>query len=217
MKKISAILILLLMCSCNYDNKKEFEQIDRNDIAGYELFIMKYPNSPFVEDAKERISAIKRCKEMIAEQAERQRFLNNSLATGSKPYSEWYGNGFYFDDYTPHSQIKVKAPYNSDVIVIVRYNNQNGMVAGHSYIQAGDESTIYLKNGNTYQTFFYYGKGWNPGKQMKNGVFGGFVSGEAFSKDGSPSYLKDNILKYELILSQDGNFSTQGSSENEIF
>ena len=42
-------------------------------------------------------------------------------------------------DYTPpHSEIVVKAPYNSDVIAIVRFNNMNGSVAEHRYIIAGN-------------------------------------------------------------------------------
>lgn len=52
---------------------------------------------------------------------------------------------------------------------------------------------------------------------MGNGeVLGGFVVEEIFSKD-YPQYLTNNILEYELILQQNGNFSTKASSENEIF
>lgn len=123
----------------------------------------------------------------------------------------------YIDDYTPHSEIKVKAPYNSDVIAIVRCNNHNGKVAGHKYIKAGCSSTIYLKNGYSYQTFFYYGVGWNPEKEMKNGLRGGFVKNESYSKDGISQFLDNNILKYELIFQEHGNFQAMQSSENEIF
>ena len=123
----------------------------------------------------------------------------------------------YYDDYTPHSEIVVKAPYNSDVIAIVRYNNMNGSVAGHRYIKAGNSSKIYLKNGYNYQTFFYYGKGWYPDKQMNGKVRGGFLKGEAFSKDGSPSYMENQILTYELTLQEHGNFQTSSSSEGEMF
>lgn len=103
------------------------------------------------------------------------------------------------------------------MIVFVRYNNHNGRVAGHKYIKAGYSSTIYLANGYNYQTFFYYGNGWNPEKVMRNGLKGGFVKDEAFSKDGSSSYLKDNILTYTLVTQSGGNFSTSRSDEGEIF
>ena len=142
---------------------------------------------------------------------------DNSLPNGSQPYSRWYGTNKYYDDYTAHSEIRVKAPYNSDVIVIVRYNNMNGSVAGHKYIQAGNSVTIYLRNGYYYQTFFYYGKGWYPDKMMNGTVRGGFLKSEAFSKDGSPSYLENQILSYELTLQQNGNFQTSSSNEGEMF
>ena len=93
----------------------------------------------------------------------------------------------------------------------------NGRVAGHKYIKAGNTATIYLRNGNYYQTFFYYGKGWYPDKQMNGKVRGGFLKGEAFSKDGTPSYLENQILTYELTLQANGNFQTSSSSEGEMF
>ena len=101
--------------------------------------------------------------------------------------------------------------------MIVRYNNHNGKVAGHKYIKAGYSSSIHLANGYNYQTFFYYGNGWNPEKVMKNGLRGGFVKDESYSKDGSSSYLDNNILTYELVVQYDGNFSTSRSDEGEIF
>ena len=53
---------------------------------------------------------------------------------------------------------------------------------------------------------------------MKNGVNGGFLEDEAYSKDGSPALLQDNeILSFELTPVPDGNFSTSQSNESEIF
>ena len=63
--------------------------------------------------------------------------------------------------------------------------------------------------------FFYGGKGWDPTKDM-NGYQGGFVYQETFSKD-DPIDLDGQRLEYELILQQNGNFQTKGSSENEVF
>ena len=165
----------MALASCDPNHQNEFYRIDRSDIEGYEQFISKYPSSTLVKDARERIETEKENRRIQAEierAAEQQRQLesrygNNSLSNGSAPYARWYGNNLYFDDYTPHSEIQVTAPSNSDVIVIVRYNNQNGNVAGHKYITAGNRVTIYLKNGYNYQTFFYYGKGWYPQKEMK--------------------------------------------------
>lgn len=215
---------LLLVC-CDTNHTTEYNRISRYDIDGYEAFIAKYPTSIHVSDARERIEVAKerqRQEEERARREEEQRQLeyaygNNSLANGSQPYAQWYGRNNYYDDYTPHSEIRVKAPYNSDVIAIVRYNNHNGNVAGHRYIKAGHTATIYLRNGHNYQTFFYYGTGWYPDKEMKNGIKGGFIKGEAFSKDGSASCLENEILTYELTLQTNGNFHTSSSNEGEMF
>ena len=45
---------------------------------------------------------------------------------------------------------------------------------------------------------------------------GGFVSSEHFGKD-TPQSLANNILEYELILQQNGNFSTRPSNSEEAF
>ena len=222
---LSVVAISAISSSCDTNHKSEFYRISRDDIQGYEAFIRKYPSSSFVLDARERIETAKEEQRLREEasrrEAERQRlesqYGTNSLLNGSAPYSRWYGNNLYLDDYTPHSEIRVKAPYNSDVIAIVRYNNMNGSVAGHKYIQAGNSVTIYLRNGYNYQTFFYYGKGWYPDKDMSGKVRGGFIKSEAFSKDGSPSYLENQILSYELTMQQNGNFKTSSSSEGEMF
>ena len=226
MKKIFLCLIaaLSLVC-CDTNHTTEYNRISRYDIDGYESFIAKYPTSAHVSDARERIEVAKekqRQEEERARREEEQRQLeyaygNNSLINGAQPYAQWYGKNRYYDDYTPHSEVRVQAPYNSDVIAIVRYNNHNGNVAGHRYIKANHSATIYLRNGYNYQTFFYYGTGWYPDKEMKNGIKGGFIKGEAFSKDGSASYLEDNILTYELTLQTNGNFHTSSSNEGEMF
>jgi carboxypeptidase C (cathepsin A) len=45
---------------------------------------------------------------------------------------------------------------------------------------------------------------------------GGFIAGESYGKD-SPQRLSNNILEYELILQQNGNFSTKPSNAEEAF
>lgn len=219
------VVLTILLTSCDPNHTAEFNKIDRNDIAGYEQFIAIYPNSTLVADARERIEVAKENMRLLEEARRTEelnrelenRYGNNALSNGAEPYAAWYGTNKYIDDYTPHSEIQVKAPYNSDVIAIVRYNNHNGNVAGHRYIRAGNTATIYLRNGYNYQTFFYYGKGWYPDKEMKNGLKGGFIKNEAYSKDGSASYLENNILTYELTLQEHGNFQTSSSNEAEIF
>lgn len=210
-----------LIYACDSDHSSEFNKIDRRDVVGYENFIRKYPESRHVVDAQERI-AVALEQQRYEQQLEQQRQLeyqygSNSLSNNSEPYSRWYGSNAYYDDYTPHSQIHVRASSSSDVIVIVRYNNANGAVAGHRYIKAGQSGTIYLQNKKNYQVFFYHGNGWYPNKEMSNGILGGFVKDESFTKDDSVQYLDNEILTYTLTQQQFGNFAPGQSNQNEVF
>ena len=145
---------------------------------------------------------------------EDKQYLGNSLATGTTPYKSAYGKN-YKCPYTQCSGIKVTAPGESDIVVIIKKNNFNGKVVAHGYIKAGETFQFDIPDG-TYQTFFYYGEGWNPNKVMKGGVRGGFVKDEIFSKD-NPQEIYSGILTYVLQLQRDGNFHTKGSSQDEIF
>lgn len=224
LNRLTLIIICGIIFSCDNNHKSAFDRIERDDIASYNEFIRKYPHSIYVSEARERISIAKEELRLQKEQKEKEdemrrleaRYGENSLTNGAQPYHQWYGWNSRFDNLTPHSEIQISAPYNSDVIAIVRYNNMNSIVAGHCYIKAGMTSTIPLANGYNYQTFFYFGEGWYPDKQM-NKVRGGFIKSESFSKDESPSYLDNNILTYKLTIQADGNFRTSKSSEEEMF
>src|SRR5690606_36024030 len=106
------------------------------------------------------------------------KYISNTLSTGSTPYSKYYGGNSSCSDYGC-SQIKVRTS-NSDVLVTIKKDDE---VIRHAYIRAGDGYTFSFPNG-TYQDFFYYGKGWNPEKLMKGGqIKGGFIDNEEFGKD----------------------------------
>lgn len=141
-------------------------------------------------------------------------YIDNSLATGSTPYKDCYGAN-YKCPYEQCSGIQVTAPSESDIVVIIKKNNQDGKVVQHGYIRAGRTYTFDIPDG-TYQTFFYYGKGWNPNKDMGNGVKGGFVKDEIFSKD-NPQLIESAVLSYVLQLQRNGNFQTKSSNRREMF
>ena len=144
----------------------------------------------------------------------KQQYSNYSLPHGSLPYIEYYGKNLSCNSYGC-SEIKVHAPNNSDVVVIIKKKNAEGKVVGHAYLQAGGSYSFEMHNG-TYQTFFYYGEGWYPEKKMKGGIKGGFLYNEVFSKD-DPQTLNDHELTYSLVLQQHGNFHTKSSSSSEVF
>lgn len=169
-------------------------------------FLSCYPNSPYEKSVRNKLNKL-----LIAELE--STYGNSSLKTGAIPYRSWYG-GNYSNLYCDYSTIKVTAPYSSDVVVIIKHNNADGKVAAHGYIKAGETLSLIVPNGR-YQTFFYYGKGWYPEKQM-SGVKGGFLKGEIFSKADS-EYVSDVELSYVLQLTTSGNFSTKSSSIDEIF
>ncbi len=161
------------------------------------------------QEATELAEREARSEQERREQAIRDRYMGNSLQTGATPYARYYGSNSTCDD-NGCSQINVRTS-NSDVLVTIKSDNE---VVRHAFIQAGDSYSFSFPNG-TYQAFFYYGKGWNPEKEMKNGLLqGGFISNEDFGKD-DPQSLYNNVLRYELILQQNGNFSTRPSSPDE--
>ena len=136
------------------------------------------------------------------------------ITTGGTPYLEKYGDNMKCNK-TQCSGINVTAPKTSDVVVIVKRNNEQGKVVGHVYISAGDTYKIDLPDG-TYQAFFYYGEDWNPNKDMGNGVKGGFVRNEVFSK-ADPEKIYSAVISYVLQLRKDGNFQTRTSNSTELF
>ena len=100
--------------------------------------------------------------------------------------------------------------------MIIKKNNK---VYSHAYIKAGGYYKFKLGNG-MFQTFFYYGKGWNPDKYMKKSicgdVTGGFVSNESLDKS-DPNYLNHSSISYTLYAVKDGNFNAKPSNKNEAF
>ncbi|RIV31536.1 hypothetical protein D2V08_13910 [Flagellimonas lutimaris] len=160
-------------------------------------------------EREKRIAREALLKKERAERAQYEKYIGNSLRTGATPYSKYYGMNSSCNEYGC-SQIKVRTS-NSDVLVTIK---KGGEVFRHAYINSGDSYTFSFPNG-TYQTFFYYGKGWNPEKEMKGGkIKGGFITNVSFGKD-SPQILNNNILEYQLILQENGNFSTQPSNPEE--
>lgn len=149
----------------------------------------------------------------MAELEMHDKYIDNSLETGDTPYSDFYGGNPSCRNYGC-SQIKVITPLNSDVLVTIKKNNR---VVRHAYIRANSSYTFEILDG-TYQPFFYYGKGWNPEKVMKEtpqgALKGGFVADESFGKD-DPQTLSNNILEYQLILQRNGNFSTRPSNAED--
>lgn len=152
--------------------------------------------------------------ESNAQTVDEVKYFSNSLNTGDTPYVKPYGKNYNCSN-NQCSGIKVTAPKESDIVVVIKRNNKEGKVISHGYIKAHETYQFDIPSG-TYQIFFYYGKGWNPEKEMGNGIRGGFVKDEVFSKD-KPQKINNAVLSYVLQLQKNGNFSTQSSNRSEMF
>lgn len=163
-----------------------------------------------------KISFNKEAFKSVADDAFEEQWKYNSLSTGSMPYSSCYGSSNYCSDWSC-SKIKVITGGSGDVLVSIK--NSYGKVVRHAYIKGGDSFAFNVPDGS-YQVFFYSGTGWNPNKQMPSSscsyLKGGFVANESVTKD-NYIHLYSQIITYELILQQHGNFSTIPSSKNEAF
>ena len=222
---IVCILAILISCESDAERKQRIarEEQQRIELAekrkaeeverAYKLEQERIEQKKREEE--ERIAREAKLEEDRKKQAIYDKYINNSLRTGATPYAYCFGGNKPCSDYGC-SQIKVKTPSNSDVLVIIK---KIGEVYRHAYINSSSSYTFEFPNG-TYQAFFYYGKGWNPGKVMKEAdcgaLKGGFIDDEHFGKD-DPQTINNGVLTYELILQQNGNFSTRPSNSDEAF
>lgn len=206
--------LILSSCESEAEKKERFKREEQQRIELEEKRKAEDVERAFQLE-QERIARESRLEKERQEKAIYDKYINNSLTTGSTPYAYCYGRNTSCSTYGC-SEIKVKTPSNSDVLVTIK---RGEVVIKHAFIKAGSSYTFELKNG-TYQPFFYYGKGWNPNKVMKQtdcgAIKGGFITNENFGKD-SPQSLSNNILQYELILQQNGNFSMRDSNPTEAF
>ncbi|MGY0426034.1 MAG: hypothetical protein ACWIPI_04280 [Polaribacter sp.] len=231
--KVKLVYIAFLFCSifiltsCESEVKRKQreakEKQQRIEIATKRKqkakeFTFEKEQERIEQEKREKLEHLKREAKLQKKRQEKiiyDKYINNSLSTGSTPYSYCFGKNRSCSSYGC-SQIKVRTPVNSDVLVTIK---KNGEVYRHAYINAGSTYTFEFPNGR-YQTFFYYGKGWNPNKVMKKtncGILkGGFIADEHFGKDNLQT-LFNNVLSYELILQQNGNFSTKPSNSEEAF
>lgn len=221
----AAILLSTMLTSCESEEERQ-KRIAREEQQRIELEerrkaeeaerAYKLEQEIIEQEQREEAERIEREDRLEKERQEKaiyDKYINNSLSTGSTPYSYCFGRNSSCSGWGC-SQIKVRTPNNSDVLVTIK---KGEIVVRHAFIKSGSSYTFELPNG-TYQPFFYYGKGWNPEKVMKQTdcgtLKGGFITNEDFGKDNSQT-LSNNILEYELILQQSGNFSTRPSNANE--
>jgi hypothetical protein len=221
----ATILLSIMLTSCESEEERQ-KRIAREEQQRIELEesrkaeeaerAYKLEQERIEQEQREEAERIEREARLEKERQEKaiyDKYINNSLNTGSTPYSYCFGRNNSCSDWGC-SQIKVRTPYSSDVLVTIKKGDK---VVRHAFIKGGSSYTFELPNG-TYQPFFYYGKGWNPEKVMKQTdcgtLKGGFITNEDFGKD-SPQTLSNNVLEYELILQQSGNFSTRPSNANE--
>lgn len=222
---LATILISILLTSCESEEERQ-NRIAREEQQRIELEerlkaeeaerAYKFEQERIEQDQREEAERIEREARLEKERQEKaiyDMYINNSLSTGSTPYSYCFGRNSSCSEWGC-SQIKIRTPYNSDVLVTIKKGEK---VVRHAFLKGGSSYTFELPNG-TYQPFFYYGKGWNPEKGMKQtdcGMLkGGFIANEDFGKD-SPQTLSNDILTYELIMQQSGNFSTSPSNASE--
>lgn len=189
---------IVYTCSNSDGDKKKETSLEQQNTETYNTIESEMDTGPILDELTE----------------EDKQYLSNSLNTGATPYIQFYGKNYR----CPKEQcsgINVTAPRESDIVVIIKKDNSSGKVISHGYIRSGATCFFPIPDG-TYQTFFYYGEGWNPNKEMANGIRGGFVQKEIYSKD-EPQDIYNGILTYVLQLQSDGNFQTQGSNKMEVF
>lgn len=179
----------------------EDDKVTENDTYGEKATTKDYTYENNEEENSEDIQENN-------EQSEYDTYIENSLETGSKPYSSQLGKAR-----TGRNYLTFKTSGSTDFIIIVKRARGNKYV-NHIYIKGGDYATIYLPNGR-FNIYFYSGKGWNPYKQ-KGELIGGFVTWEFLQKDG-PIDLYSGYGEYTLYPVQNGNLKLKSANVDEVF
>lgn len=200
---IGLLPIFIISCESAQDKKNRLKLVEQARVE------LAAENQRIAEENRQAAELKKKTQELY------DRYINNSLSNGSTPYATCFGGNSSCTD-NGCSEIQVKSPTDSDVVVTIKNGNK---VIRHAYIKAGNRYTFQLPNG-TYQPYFYYGKGWNPEQEMPSetckNLKGGFISETQVGKD-DPQTLINTVLTYSLILQQSGNFSTRPSTIEEVF
>lgn len=135
-------------------------------------------------------------------------YKNNSLETGSKPYSSQFGSPLTGDNY-----FDFKTSSGHDYVVIIKTSYDNRYI-NHVYIRGGEKARLYVPDGN-FDVYFYSGKGWNPNKKV-NQFTGGFTTGGSMQKDG-PVELYSAYMEYTLYPVTNGNLRLKGADVDDVF
>jgi len=143
-------------------------------------------------------------------------YANNSLRTGTMPYSSCFGSKNYCDDWSS-SSVKI---INGGQDVIASIKTSSGKVIRHAYINGSGTFTFKIPDG-TYSVHFYSGSGWNPDKVLTTSsrcgtLRGAFVSDVTVTKDASVT-LYSQSMEYTLTQVINGNFSPSSSSVRDAF
>ncbi len=202
-KYVESVNIKKSLLEASYFEKKH----EKNTLRSYEEFLHAFPSDRYTAEAT-------RLRDSLLQiQLDIEKYGKNSLPQGSMPYEEFYGK-----NKKPKSKystdVVVTAPLAFDMVTVIKQNDENGAVVAHAYIAADSTYTFNIENGK-YQLFFYIGKGWNPNKKMEDGILGGFVRNETFSKD-DPVYLANEVITYQLSMKRKKKMYKE-SSRMEMF
>lgn len=150
------------------------------------------------------------CRDSIyrQQQLEKERYKDNRLENGAKPYRAYYGK-----DRTGYNYMDFNTEKGYDYVVIVK-RSSDMRVMNHVYIRGGRMCRLYLPDG-TFNVYFYSGTGWNPNIKIK-GVKGGFMESACNQKD-EGIRLYDSYVTYTLYRVPNGNLHLQQSSVDETF
>lgn len=123
--------------SCQTEKKPDYKSTNEN-------YIIPEPSEKELANlAREEEDRLRREEERKREEEIYERYIDNSLSTGSTTYSTSFGSNSNCYDYGC-SQIKVTTPDNSDVLVTIKRKNK---VVRHAYIKAADSYTFSFPNG----------------------------------------------------------------------
>ncbi|NID13515.1 hypothetical protein [Fibrivirga algicola] len=147
-------------------------------------------------------------------------YAGNQLNNGDSPFNSCFSQGIY--EGQAYIVFENSNDYDAVVCLVEVYS---GRTVRNEYIRAGSDFKMSRIPTGTYYLKVYYGKDWNPKKQNFCGTYGGFETGEHFSKsDDTTDYLQVENSEFSystgrvtLYTVPGGNMSTESTNASDFF
>ena len=192
-------------------------------LFSYKSYIKRNPIEKDIDQKKDFIEQV----ETIVAEKPKSKYNGNHLENGTSTFDVIYGKGIYSK--TSNFLKVINNSSNDVVVILVRVKDEK--VIRNEYIQPKSEFLMSKIPNSTCYTKFYYGNDWNPTRQAKGKLTGGFDNGEQFVisneaddylifkqyTEGQYIHSSEYSIILETLVSEGNTLQEKNISPNEFF